>query len=124
VEVAPDAAPLRVESRGLIAAVTGTALSTDNERLRIEVLTLLSGVNWPTASVILHFCAREPYPILDVRALWSLSMPAALPYDYPLWAEYTKVSRQLAARAGVSLRELDRALWLYSKENQVADRDR
>src|SRR5262245_6746214 len=32
-----------------IEAVTQTALSTPNERLRIEVLLLLSGVRWPTA---------------------------------------------------------------------------
>ena len=37
-------------------------------------LTQLDGVALPTASVILHFCSRDPYPILDVRALWSLGV--------------------------------------------------
>ena len=37
-----------------VKAVTTVALSTSNERLRVEVLVLLRGVGWPTASVILH----------------------------------------------------------------------
>src|SRR5262245_53945776 len=36
-----------------------------SDRLRIESLTLLTGVAWPTASVILHFCHEEVYAILD-----------------------------------------------------------
>lgn len=75
-----------------IEALTKTALSTPNERLRIEVLLLLSGVRWPTASVILHFCHAEPYPILDVRALWSLGIDAStVPYNFEFWWEYTSL---------------------------------
>lgn len=102
-----------------IEAVTQTALSTPNERLRIEVLLLLSGVRWPTASVILHFCHREPYPILDYRALWSLGIDAnTVPYNFEFWNEYTQFCRKLANEVGVSMRELDRALWKYSEQNQ------
>lgn len=102
-----------------IEAVTRTALSTESEQLRIEVLTLLNGVSWPTASVILHFCHREAYPILDVRALWTLGVEASqVTYNFDLWWEYTKVCRALATQTGLSMRELDRALWQYSKENQ------
>jgi len=107
-------------SEEFIAAVTGTALSTQNEQLRVEVLTLLRGVSWPTASVILHFCARDPFPILDVRALWSVSAAVPSQVDFPFWAEYTRFTRRLAARAGVGMRVLDCALWQYSKENQSA----
>jgi len=32
--------------------------------------------------------------------------------------EYIQDCRHLAERAGVSMRELDRALWQHSKENQ------
>jgi hypothetical protein len=102
-----------------IEAVTRTALSTESEQLRIEVLTLLNGVSWPTASVILHFCHSEPYPILDVRALWSLGVEASqVTYNFDLWREYTQVCRGLAKSTGLSMREVDRALWQYSKENQ------
>jgi hypothetical protein len=101
-----------------IKAATQTALSTAHERLRIEVLTLLRGVSWPTASVILHFGALEPYPILDYRALWSLGVEATSRYDFGFWWRYTLHCRELAERCSVSMRMLDRALWQFSKENQ------
>jgi len=108
----------RVEanSEDFIREVTLTALSTPCEELRIGVLTLLRGVGWPTASVILHFAHREPYPILDFRALWSLGFEELPPYDFPFWWAYTQTCRELAQAAGVSMRILDRALWQYSKE--------
>ena len=56
-----------------VESVTRTALSTDDERLRIEVLTLLDGISWTTASALLHFGTSNLYPILDQGALWSLS---------------------------------------------------
>jgi hypothetical protein len=108
----------RSNSSDFIKDVTQCALSTSSEQLRIEVLTLLAGVSWPTASVILHFFHREQYPLLDVRALWSLRCDAPKQYDFALWKNYVKFCRSLAQKADVSMRTLDRALWQYSKENQ------
>ena len=102
-----------------VREVTRVAFATSNERLAIEVLTLLRGVSWPTASVFLHFCSARPYPILDFRALWSLSCAApAAGYNFQLWQAYVECARELAQTSGVSMRELDRALWAYSKWNQ------
>jgi len=106
-------------SAEFVKVVTATSLSSSDERLRIEVLTLLSGVQWPTASVILHFGARTQYPILDFRALWSLS--CGVPeggYDFDLWWAYCEFTRSLARQTDVSMRVLDRALWQFSKERQ------
>ena len=69
------------------------ALATSDEALKINLLRLLDGVDCPTASTILHFCDARPYPILD----------------------YT---RGLAARLGLPIRTVDKALWQYSKEKQ------
>lgn len=96
-----------------VEAVTRTALSNQNERLRIEVLTLLDGVSWPMASVLLHFGARDPYPILDYRALWSVGVEVPGRYDFDFWWAYTTFCRDLAGRASVDMRTLDRALWHY-----------
>jgi hypothetical protein len=104
---------------GFVAETTRVALSTRAPRLRIEVLTLLDGVHWPTASVILHFAHREPHPILDVRALWSLGVSPAPAYAFPFWERYLAFTRALARRLRVSMRDLDRALWQYSKEKQT-----
>lgn len=102
-----------------IEAITKTALSATSERLRIEVLLLLNGVRWPTASVVLHFCHTDSYPILDFRALWSLGIDAnSVPYNFEFWNEYTQYCRTLAQETYVTMRELDRALWQYSKDNQ------
>lgn len=110
----------RVErnTEGFVRAVTRTALATPDERLRIEALTLLDGVDWPTASVILHFCHREPYPVLDYRALWSLGVAKPPKYGFGFWWDYTRACRRLAARASCSMRQLDRALWQFSREKQ------
>lgn len=88
--------------------------------MRIEVLTLLCGVGWPMASVILHFGYENQYPILDFRALWSLGVDAPNSYTFQIWEPYTHFTRELADKAGVSMRELDRALSQYSKEKQVS----
>jgi hypothetical protein len=102
-----------------VKAVTRTAFTTPDERLRIEVLTLLRGVAWPMASVILHWCHPDRYPILDYRALWSLGVdPLPAYYDFPFWWAYTEYCRELAGGAGLSMRKLDQALWQYSKEKQ------
>jgi hypothetical protein len=94
-----------------VEAITQIALSTPNERLRIEILRLLSGVDWPSASVLLHFGHSEPYPILDFRALWSLGLDAnSVPYNFDFWQEYTQYCRMLAQETNVTMRELDRAL--------------
>lgn len=101
-----------------IEEVTRIALSTSDEELKIRILLLLSGVSWPTASVILHFCDRGRYPILDYRALWSVGIDPPPVYDFPFWWEYCEFVQGLADSAGHSMRIIDRALWQYSKENQ------
>jgi hypothetical protein len=65
---------------------------------------------------------RDDYPILDFRALWSLSKEVEPhEYDFPLWDEYVQTCRSLATQAGVSVRTFDKALWQYSKEKQPDD---
>jgi hypothetical protein len=115
----PRSKPRCRENRvAFIKEVTHIALSTSNEELKIRILLLLSGVSWPTASVILHFCDRGRYPILDYRALWSLGVDPPPVYDFPFWSKYSVFVRGLANRTGHSMRVIDKALWQYSKENQ------
>jgi hypothetical protein len=101
-----------------VEVVTRAALSSRNERFKVQALRLLDGVEWPTASVILHFCDRGRYPILDVRALWSAGLDATPSYGFPFWMEYTEFLRGISTDAGVSMRTLDKALWQYSKVKQ------
>lgn len=101
-----------------VREITGFALSAKSERARIESLTMLDGVKWPTASVLLHLYHRNPYPIMDYRVLWTMSLEVPTQYTYPFWHDYTEVFRELMASTGLRKRELDRGLWQYSKENQ------
>ena len=108
----------RRNPESLIAEATGIALGAKSEELKIGTLLLLSGVAWPTASVILHLCDRAPYPILDVRAVWSAGFRRTPRYDFDFWWAYTRFTRDLARRNRCSMRAVDRALWQYSKERQ------
>ena len=116
-----SAGHVRKNTEKYVQAVTSLALHTDNERLRIESLTLLDGVGWPTASVILHFYHPDLYPILDFRALWSLSLEVPSQYSFEFWWDYTVICRALAAENHTDMRTLDKALWQYSKENQKSE---
>ena len=61
------------------------ARSSHREELRIGSLMVLGGVNWPTASVLLHFGHKDPYPILDFRALESFGIPKQSFYNFEFW---------------------------------------
>ena len=67
-----------------VEETTGIAMSASNERVRIGVLRCLEGVDWPTASVLLHLAHSDPYPVLDVRALWSLCVDQPSSYNHAL----------------------------------------
>jgi hypothetical protein len=80
---------------------------------------LLEGVGLPTASVLLHVAHKEPYPIIDFRALWSLGLDTPpMYYSFEFWQRYVSHCRELADAAGTDMRTLDRALWQYSVEHQ------
>ena len=115
-----SAGSIENNERLFVKEVTRFALSTRCDRAAIESLTILDGVGAPTASVILHFFHKRDYPILDFRALWSVSLIDGdkYNYSYALWSKYVEYCREQAADAGVSMRILDRALWQYSKRNQ------
>lgn len=103
-----------------VEAATREALDRrSGERERVEALLSLRGVGWPTASVLLHVAEPERYPILDVRALHALGVPAPSAYSFRFWEAYVTAWRPLAEQSGVDGRTFDRALWQWSKEQDV-----
>jgi hypothetical protein len=122
------AARARNNSEEFVREITGFALSSSDERSRIEPLTLLGGVESPTASAILHWFHREPYPILDFRALWSLQLTETPPYSFTFWQSYVSGWRELFQQAqqqcapvAITARQFDQALWQYSKDCQATN---
>ena len=108
----------RENSEHQVRTLTRAALGASDEALKIDLLRLLRGVEWPTASTLLHFCDTRPYPILDYRALWSLGYVKPPCYTMKFWLAYLDYTRRLATRLGLSIRDVDKALWQYSKEKQ------
>jgi hypothetical protein len=108
----------RANAEDFIRDITRVSFATSHERVRVEVLTLLNGVSLATASVILHFCADAPYPILDTHSLWSLQATPPRKFDFDFWWAYVQTTRKLAKQVHVDMRTLDRALWQYAQENQ------
>jgi hypothetical protein len=117
----PRSAPLVALNSGeSVEAATRVALGDiTGERERVEALRSLRGIDWATASVLLHLAFPERYPILDKRALHALGAPAPATYSFPFWEAYIAAWVRLARRAGVDGRTFDRALWQWSKEQRV-----
>jgi hypothetical protein len=106
-------------SEEYVNAVTGSSLGASEPRFKIEALRLLDGVDWPTASVILHFCDEGDWPIIDYRAFWSLGQkPPAGRYSFSLWEAYTDFTRRLSREIAADMRTIDRALWSFSRVHQ------
>jgi hypothetical protein len=108
----------RKNPESFVREITTFSFSAKCEESRLGLLTLLSGVQFPTASVILHFCVDQTYPILDFRAIWSLGIAQPPQYTFAFWKEYINICRSVADAHNLSIRELDMALWQYSSENQ------
>jgi len=118
----PRSAPLvELNSAESIEAATRVALSeSSTERERMDALRSLQGVDWATASVLLHLAYPECYPILDKRALQALGVRPPAAYSFRFWEAYTEASVSLAELAGVDGRTFDQGLWQWSKEHGVA----
>jgi len=99
-----------------VREATRLALSVTAEPLRIWIPMALSGVSWPTASVLLHFGHHDRYPILDVRALEALGVTQTVLYTVAFWSGYVAACRKIDDETGLGMRTIDRALWQWSKE--------
>jgi hypothetical protein len=95
------------------------AVAARTERAALSVLCGLSGVEIPVASAILTAIDPERYTIIDFRALEALGVKKSW-HTIDSYLAYLGQCRQLARENRVSLRELDRALWQWSKEKSVS----
>jgi len=86
---------------------------------RVAELVRLQGVGVPVASALLHFTDPEKFPILDFRALASLGdLRRRTTYTNEFWVSYLQRCQALADDIGVSVRDLDKALWQASKTGE------
>ena len=90
------------------------AVDARTERAAIAVLTGLRGIDIPVASAIMAAIRPERFTIIDFRALQALGVDS-LWLTIDLYLEYLACCRKLAPRRKGGLRQLDRAMWQWSK---------
>ena len=127
---APNKKNCQKNNDGFVEKVTKIAFAIDcdeidfapdcDEEVRIKILQIIDGVSWAMASVILHFYFPKKYPILDWRAMKAVKKDTECgfdkerdtKYDFAKWQKYTKVCRDFAKKHDLTMRELDKALWI------------
>ena len=94
------------------------AATAKEPRSAIAVLKGLSGVNVPVASAIMTLVHPEKYTVLDFRALEALGDDSGR-RSVTFYLHYLRYCADLAKTWGMSLRDLDHALWHWSKNRQA-----
>lgn len=84
------------------------------ERLQHRILTLLSGVQVRTATALLTVAFPTQHTVLDVRSTEALARLGAW-NGTGSYLVYLDVCRTIARERDISLRQIDRALWKWSK---------
>ena len=102
-------------SEATVNRVTKDAFASDNDWKKLKTLLKLDGISYARASAILHLYDEDPYPIIDVYAVWSVDKNETVKNSYTkkFWCEYVPFCRKLASRHGDDMRMVDRALMHY-----------
>jgi hypothetical protein len=96
------------------------ATDIKSPKLAIALLCGLSGVAIPVASAIMTAIHPERFTIIDFRALEALDAESEKAGSLPYYESYLEFCIKLKDDWSMSLRELDRALWMWSKKNGTA----
>jgi len=97
-----------------VEKITRESFATTSERQRIGVLRTLGGVDWVMASVILHFAFPGRFAVLSWPVLAAIDAPRE--HSFENWTSITKFCREKSTKYRVTMRQLDRALWVYGKQ--------
>jgi hypothetical protein len=103
-----------------VTQITRHSFAEKSENARIESLLRskggLKGVGYPVASTILHFAFPDRYAIMDFRVIRSLDWEQPSTYTFDFWQCYCQELKGIADRCVLTLREVEKALWKYDKE--------
>jgi hypothetical protein len=111
-----------------IEEITKLAFSTENDILKIHILTALKGVSFPAASAILMFYDPTRYPVLDIRVWRQLYYAKMVDtnergqnFSLNDCAKYFQVVRMLADELNITARQVEKRLFDYDKSNQIGN---
>lgn len=116
---------VRSNSNRAIRSHTRTALGTRSERRRLEQLTGLAGVSVPMASAILMLLYPRRYGVIDIR-VWQMlhqfgtvtKNEAGKGFGFKNWFQFLMILRHYSRKLGVTVRDVERALFVAHKEYQ------
>ena len=108
-----------------IRKVTGVALKSRSEQLKITELTKLRGVSLPMASSILMLTNPKRYGVLDIR-VWEVMFrigststnPKGVNFRFNEWYLYLMILRSFANKLRVNARDIERTLFAVHKKHQ------
>jgi thermostable 8-oxoguanine DNA glycosylase len=108
-----------------IKEITKLAFSTENDKLKIHILSALKGVNYPSASAVLMFYNPKIYPVLDIR-VWRQLYRIGFVDTNPVGQNFTlkeceafyQVVRELAKKLNLTARQVEKRIFDYDKMNQ------
>ena len=112
---------VRKNSQEIVNEISKIAFSC-SETLRVKILTILQGVAIPTASAILTIWNSNLFTVYDYRVLSALEKlehtvltKATITGCHLDYYNYLDVARFIASDLKVSLRDLDKCLWMFDK---------
>lgn len=103
-----------------IIKITRTAYLASDESHKLNILRTLRGVGIAVAATILHYLQPDVFPIFDYHVRYALKEANLWTRDKDdaseqAWLDYLKIMRGLSDKFGVSLRDLDKAMFAYDK---------
>jgi hypothetical protein len=97
----------------------------ETAQAKVVALTEVWGIGLAIASAILAVCYQEEFTVLDYRTWETLEQEKVegLPKGFPMspeeYIQYCQACRRFAEQMGLSLRDLDRALWAKNWEDDL-----
>lgn len=112
-------------SEEVILETSRRALSLDDERIRMGILTTLNGVSIAVASALLTIINPKQYGVIDIR-VWQLlflygevkTKPQGQGFNVDDWTDYLSVLRRYALEFEVNVRDIERVCFFYHKKMQ------
>lgn len=93
------------------------AVSNGDVGRAFRELQSLEGIGLAVASAFLTAIFPEQFTVIDIIAFRALGVPEKTPLTVPLYIRYLSYCDHQARRLGISLRDMDRALWQWGHES-------
>ena len=105
--------------------ITSAAFSFKDEKMKIHILTALTGVKIPAASSILMFFDKTIFPVIDIRVwqqLHEIGLVSAnrrgQNFTLSQWENYLVIIRRIAKENKLSARQVEKRIFDYDRQTR------